>query len=137
MVSSPITCSSGRHWVSTPPGMKHPQHKKTAGTFRPLERGMYGAFRPRTTKNFLNDYAAKPEKRRMIPKRKYCKEPTGDSQYCHTTHKESERCRSNNVDPPSNCYERPISPKKSAVCKRALAPLTRTVVRYRTFQRES
>src|SRR5262252_9578945 len=39
MVSSPITCSSGRHWVSTPPGMKHPQHKKTAGTFRPLERG--------------------------------------------------------------------------------------------------
>src|SRR5262252_4318456 len=42
MVSSPITCSSGRHWVSTPPGMKHPQHKKTAGTFRPLERGVQG-----------------------------------------------------------------------------------------------
>src|SRR5262249_53524638 len=41
MVSSPITCSSGRHWVSTPPGMKHPQHKKTAGTFRPLERGFF------------------------------------------------------------------------------------------------
>ena len=39
LVSNPITCWSVTHWVSTPRGMQCPQPKKTAGTFRPLERG--------------------------------------------------------------------------------------------------
>ena len=38
MVSNPITCCSVMRWVSTPRGMECPQHKKTEGAFRPLER---------------------------------------------------------------------------------------------------
>ena len=40
MVSNPIICCSVTHWASTPRGMKCPQHKKTVGAFRPLERGL-------------------------------------------------------------------------------------------------
>src|SRR4029450_10715595 len=39
MVSNPITCCSVMRWASTPRGMGCPQHKKTEGAFRPLERG--------------------------------------------------------------------------------------------------
>src|SRR4029450_7799561 len=39
MVSNPITCCSVMRWASTPRGMECPQHKKTEGAFRPLERG--------------------------------------------------------------------------------------------------
>src|SRR5256886_3164412 len=39
MVSNSITCCSVTPWTSTPRGMKGPQHKKTEGAFRPLERG--------------------------------------------------------------------------------------------------
>ena len=39
MVFKPITCCSVMRWASTPRGMKCPQHKKTEGAFRPLERG--------------------------------------------------------------------------------------------------
>jgi hypothetical protein len=39
LVSILITCGSVMRSVSTPRGMKCPQHQKTAGTFRPLERG--------------------------------------------------------------------------------------------------
>src|SRR5215467_7389122 len=42
MVSNPIICCSVTHWISTMRGIKCPQHKKTAGAFRPLERGLYG-----------------------------------------------------------------------------------------------
>src|SRR5215475_12603055 len=38
--SNPITCWSVMRSVSTPRGMQCPQPKKTAGTFRPLERGL-------------------------------------------------------------------------------------------------
>src|SRR4030095_16687599 len=41
LVSILITCGSVMRSVSTPHGMKCPQHQKTAGTFRPLERGLY------------------------------------------------------------------------------------------------
>jgi hypothetical protein len=41
MVFKPITCCSVMRWASTPRGMKCPQHKKTEGAFRPLERGLY------------------------------------------------------------------------------------------------
>src|SRR5438128_1704858 len=37
--SNLITCWSVTHWASTPRGMQYPQPQKTAGTFRPLERG--------------------------------------------------------------------------------------------------
>src|SRR5215471_12362604 len=37
---NPIICWSVLRSVSTPRGMRHPQPKKTAGTFRPLERGL-------------------------------------------------------------------------------------------------
>src|SRR4030095_7362881 len=40
MVSNPITCCSVMRWSSTPRGMECPQHKKTEGAFRPLERGV-------------------------------------------------------------------------------------------------
>src|SRR4029450_10795433 len=40
LVSTPSTGWSVTHWASTPRGMQCPQLKKTAGTFRPLERGM-------------------------------------------------------------------------------------------------
>src|SRR5215467_10074584 len=40
MVSNPITCCSVMRWASTPRGMECPQHKKTEGAFRPLERGI-------------------------------------------------------------------------------------------------
>src|SRR5262245_21675258 len=40
MVFNPITCCSVMRWASTPRGMKCPQHKKTEGAFRPLERGL-------------------------------------------------------------------------------------------------
>src|SRR4030095_7880755 len=40
MVSNPITCCSVMRWASTPRGMECPQHKKTEGAFRPLERGL-------------------------------------------------------------------------------------------------
>src|SRR5438874_10645059 len=39
LVSPPITCWSVTHSVLTPRGIKYPQHKKTVGAFRPLERG--------------------------------------------------------------------------------------------------
>src|SRR5678816_4423529 len=39
LVSILITCGSVMRSVSTPHGMKCPQYQKTAGTFRPLERG--------------------------------------------------------------------------------------------------
>jgi sensor domain DACNG-containing protein len=39
MVSEPITCGFVTHWVSTTHGMRHPQHKITSGTFRPLDHG--------------------------------------------------------------------------------------------------
>src|SRR5262249_44555522 len=42
MVSNPITCCSVMRWASTPRGMECPQHKKTEGAFRPLERGFEG-----------------------------------------------------------------------------------------------
>src|SRR5262245_43033329 len=42
MVSNPIICCSVTHWISTMRGIKCPQHKKTAGAFRPLERGLKG-----------------------------------------------------------------------------------------------
>src|SRR5215510_280551 len=42
MVSNPIICCSVTHWISTMRGIKCPQHKKTAGAFRPLERGYLG-----------------------------------------------------------------------------------------------
>src|SRR4029450_4360156 len=42
MVSNPITCCSVMRWASTPRGMECPQHKKTEGAFRPLERGSQG-----------------------------------------------------------------------------------------------
>src|SRR4029450_785723 len=38
--SNPLTCWSVMRSVSTPRGMQCPQPKKTAGTFRPLERGL-------------------------------------------------------------------------------------------------
>src|SRR6476620_2715034 len=38
--SYPITCWSVMHSVLTPRGMTRPSPKKTAGTFRPLERGI-------------------------------------------------------------------------------------------------
>src|SRR5215471_3215845 len=41
MVSKPITCCSVMRWASTPRGMECPQHKKTEGAFRPLERGSH------------------------------------------------------------------------------------------------
>src|SRR5262249_45446263 len=37
MVCSPITCCAATHWASTAHGMRHPQHKKAVGAFRPLE----------------------------------------------------------------------------------------------------
>ena len=37
---NPIPCGSVMRSVSTLRGMKRPQSKKTAGTFRPLERGI-------------------------------------------------------------------------------------------------
>src|SRR5262249_38380754 len=37
---TPITGWSVMHWASTPRGMQCPPHKKTAGTFRPLEHGL-------------------------------------------------------------------------------------------------
>jgi transposase len=40
-VSNPIICGFVTHWGSTTHGMRHPQHKKTVRTFRPLERGLY------------------------------------------------------------------------------------------------
>src|SRR4030095_8880677 len=40
MVSNPLTCCSVMRWASTPRGMGCPQHKKTEGAFRPLERGL-------------------------------------------------------------------------------------------------
>src|SRR5947209_16428737 len=40
LVSPPITCWSVTHSVLTPRGIKYPQHKKTVGAFRPLERGL-------------------------------------------------------------------------------------------------
>src|SRR5437870_122423 len=45
LVSNPITCWSVMRSVSTPRGMKRPQPKKTARTFRPLERGLKGVIR--------------------------------------------------------------------------------------------
>src|SRR4030095_11399205 len=45
LVSILITCGSVMRSVSTPHGMKCPQHQKTAGTFRPLERGLYAVIR--------------------------------------------------------------------------------------------
>src|SRR5215212_2021942 len=42
LVSPPITCWSVTHSVLTPRGIKYPQHKKTVGAFRPLERGWHG-----------------------------------------------------------------------------------------------
>ena len=39
-MSPPITCWSVTHAVLTPRGIKYPQHKKTVGAFRPLERGV-------------------------------------------------------------------------------------------------
>src|SRR5947209_496792 len=42
LVSPPITCWSVTHSVLTPRGIKYPQHKKTVGAFRPLERGSGG-----------------------------------------------------------------------------------------------
>src|SRR4030095_14004505 len=44
LVSILITCGSVMRSVSTPRGMKCPQHQKTAGTFRPLERGIGNGF---------------------------------------------------------------------------------------------
>src|SRR4029450_13842563 len=38
-VSNPIICCFVTHWGSTTHGMRHPQHKKTVRTFRPLEHG--------------------------------------------------------------------------------------------------
>src|SRR5439155_22368010 len=43
MVSNSITCCSLPPWTSTPRGMKGPQHKKTEGALRPLERGLEGS----------------------------------------------------------------------------------------------
>src|SRR5262245_25763560 len=40
LVSTPSTGWSVTHWNSTPRGMQCSQLKKTAGTFRPLERGI-------------------------------------------------------------------------------------------------
>src|SRR4030095_10118179 len=39
-VSNPIICCFVTHWGSTTHGMRHPQHKKTVRTLRPLEHGM-------------------------------------------------------------------------------------------------
>src|SRR4051812_46707936 len=39
MECNPITCCSVMRWTSTTHGMKRPQHTKTVGAFRPLERG--------------------------------------------------------------------------------------------------
>ena len=41
MECNPITCYSVTRWASTTHGMKRPQHTKTVGAFRPLERGFY------------------------------------------------------------------------------------------------
>src|SRR5215468_4387817 len=48
-MSNPITCCSVMRWASTPRGMECPQHKKTEGAFRPLERGV---------DRFINAYLA-------------------------------------------------------------------------------
>src|SRR5262247_2790181 len=45
LVLNPITCWSVMRSVSTPRGMKRPQPKKAAGTFRPLERGLEDGFK--------------------------------------------------------------------------------------------
>ena len=42
MVSNSITCCSVTLWASTTHGIQCPQRKNTAGTFRPLERGLKG-----------------------------------------------------------------------------------------------
>src|SRR6266571_411592 len=41
MECNPITCCSVTRWASTTHGMKRPQHTKTVGVFKPLERGSY------------------------------------------------------------------------------------------------
>src|SRR5215211_6723360 len=38
--SNLITGWSVTHWAATPRGRQYPQPEKTAGTFRPLERGL-------------------------------------------------------------------------------------------------
>jgi hypothetical protein len=39
LASHLLTCCSGTPWASAPRGIQCPQHKKTGGAFRPLERG--------------------------------------------------------------------------------------------------
>src|SRR5215471_11819392 len=64
LVSNPITGWSVPPWVSTSRGMQCPQLQKTAGTFRPLERGL-GLFAglnilPKTT--FATDYSYRTQR---------------------------------------------------------------------------
>jgi hypothetical protein len=42
MGSSPITCCAAMRWALIAHGLRRLQHKKAAGAFRPLERGVMG-----------------------------------------------------------------------------------------------
>src|SRR5215470_17236169 len=58
MVSNPITCCSVMRWASTPRGMECPQHKKTEGAFRPLERGSQYPISLDITPDIATEYCA-------------------------------------------------------------------------------